>query len=64
MSARPAPQLSLAKWAVAPVGGHLAPAVLRGIQLLGRAVADASAMALVTPPPPPERPQEVRGHHA
>ena len=64
MSARPAPYLSLAKWTVAPAGGHLAPAVLRGIQLLGRAVAEASAMALVTPPPPPESSEEARGRHA
>jgi len=57
MSTRPAPRLSLAKWAVAPAGAHLAPAVLRGVHLLGRAVAEASAMSLVTPPPPPERPE-------
>jgi hypothetical protein len=63
MSTLPTPSLSLAKWAVAPAGGHLAPAVLRGIQLLGRAAAEASAMALVTPPPP-ERPDEPRGHRA
>jgi hypothetical protein len=63
MSARSAPRLSLAKWAVAAAGAHLAPAVMRCVHLLGRAVAEASAMALVTPPPP-ERPEETRGHHA
>jgi hypothetical protein len=64
MSTLPTRRLWFAKWAVAPPSGHLAPAVLRGVQLLGRAAAEASAMALVTPPPPPERPEEARGHHA
>jgi hypothetical protein len=49
MSTFPTPRLSLA---------------LPGIQLLGRAAAEASAMALVTPPPLPERPDETRGHRA
>jgi hypothetical protein len=64
MSTLPTRRLSLATWAVAPPGRDLAPAVLRGIQLLGRAAAEASAMALLTPPPLPERPEETRGHRA
>jgi hypothetical protein len=41
---------SLQRWATTPPAPHVAPAALRAVQVLAAALADASAMSLITPP--------------